>query len=169
MHKLTTLVAGMTLASAPVAADPLAHDDPDHAVAAAIAGTVVPIALFGIGVERDSEPFMIASLGVGTVTPALGQFYGGRYLTYGMAARVGGLGLMLAGWRSAEPCVIAPCKDNTPAQLALWSGLAAYVGGIIYDVATSRRHAREAPGLTIAPITLAQGAPAVGLALSVNR
>jgi hypothetical protein len=77
--------------------------------------------------------------------PSFGHWYAGRALTPGMALRAGGLALAAAGAVGA----IGNCEIDDgncgadPGRLAVYAGIATFVGGAVYDIATAPRRVRE--------------------------
>jgi hypothetical protein len=126
-----------------------------------------------------NQPLMYAGLASAAITPSLGQFYAGEYLTIGMAARVVGVGLATYGlthYTHTTTCDTAHmagtvCK-SLGSEAIPFLGLAAiaFVGGMAYDVgdaddAARRWNARH--GFVIAPsIVPSASGPAPGLSIA---
>lgn len=113
-----------------------------------------------------NEPLLYAGLGSSLITPSLGEWYAGDWLTVGMAVRVAAVGLAtfaVAHEQHEVTCdVPSPgktCKVFSGGGIALL-GIAgiAYIGGAAYDVADApaavnrynRRH-----GFVLAPTAFA--------------
>lgn len=94
------------------------------------------------GQEFD-RPLLYAGIATAVVTPSFGEWYGGEFVTYGMAARVFGAGLATAAltWGmttgACDDTTVSgrQCTSMTGAGMAVM-GLAAiaFVGGMAYDV-----------------------------------
>jgi heme A synthase len=94
--------------------------------------------------QTFERPLMYTGLATAVITPSLGEFYAGQYLTYGMAARVLGAGLAtfaLTNETKTQTCDGATMSSQQCTTL-LGGGLAllgvaaiAFVGGMAYDVA----------------------------------
>jgi hypothetical protein len=123
-----------------------------------------------------NKPMMYTGLATAAITPSLGQFYAGEYVTIGMAARVVGAGI--ATYALTHYTKIATCDDAKVAGSMCkvldsgafpFLGLAAiaFVGGMAYDVgdagpAVQRWNQRH--GFQIAPsIVPGPNGPAAGL------
>ena len=88
------------------------------------------------------RPTFYAGLGTSIVTPSLGQWYAGKYLTVGMAVRAGGA--LLAAYGSSlkqdKRCGDGPDPDRNCPQISgngytvLSIAAIAYIGGMAYDV-----------------------------------
>ena len=121
-------------------------------------------------------PLLYGGLGASLVTPSLGEYYAGQYLTWGEAVRAGAGVVALLGVAVGEqdarcdsiddPNVT--CKSITRAGVVLLSVAAiAYVGGVAYDVmdaadAVDRHNAR---GVIIVPIAGMTGGTSAGVAV----
>ncbi|HEY0255780.1 MAG TPA: hypothetical protein VGC41_29835, partial [Kofleriaceae bacterium] len=125
-----------------------------------------------------NRPLMYAGLGTALVTPSLGEFYAGEYLTIGMAARAVGVGLAVYGLTHYTEDVLCQAEDtgktgckSLKAGAIPFLGLAAiaFVGGMAYDVsdageAVQRWNARH--GFTITPTVVpTTTGPAPGISL----
>ncbi len=157
-------------ASEPAGAGAVDERDPESATTVALGGALVPIAMTLVGLDRDNETLIVSGLAAGIVTPAVGHFYGGKYLTYGMAARAAGLALMVEGWQRFHFVFCDDsCGSQTSARVMLLGGLASYLGGTIYDVATTSRSVREHNRrVTVSPNVLStQSGPAYGFSLDL--
>jgi hypothetical protein len=127
-----------------------------------------------------NEPLLYTGLATSVVTPSLGNWYAGEYLTWGMAVRAAAAGLgtyAVAGQYQWETCANASsstqqCKVVTTTGVALLLVAAiAYVGGAAYDVkdapdAVDRYNERHGSvQLTPTAMRGITGAPAPGLAI----
>ena len=177
---MRTLIVVVVVASMSVA-----HADPQHARLSEITATAlsagglgVSVAIIAIGAELaradirgpfDSR-YTLSALWIGAgaatllVTPSLGHWYAGTYVTHGMALRLGGSGLAVAGALAVLDNCIQGCSS-------LGGGLALFVFGSLVaacgavdDVLTAaprvRRHNARLSPITLAPVALDRGAGA---------
>jgi hypothetical protein len=130
--------------------------------------------------ENSSQPFnkplMYTGLASAAITPSLGQFYAGDYITIGMAARVVGVGIAtyaLTHYTKDAMCDVANmtgCKTLDSGAFPLL-GLAAiaFVGGMAYDVGDAGpavQRWNEHHGFQIAPAVVpGANGPAAGLSV----
>src|SRR5580765_5814743 len=127
------------------------------AVELSVAGTVMPAVVFASGLDEKGTPTtIITALGIGVITPSLGEIYAGRYVTYGMAARATGLTLALYGSHQADALCswYGTCYEETQrARKMMFGGLILYAAGTVYDIATAPRaaHHYNERRVTIAP------------------
>jgi hypothetical protein len=150
-----------------------AHAEKDRQTAQILSGAGAGVSgaliLSGFALGHDkayNAPLMYSGLVTAAFAPSLGEIYAGQYLTWGMGARVVGVGIAtiaLTKYQSTSTCdnatsVDQKCTNIEGAGLALL-GLAAiaYIGGIAYDVgdagpAVDRYNARS--GITVAPTAL---------------
>jgi hypothetical protein len=147
MRRLTVLFGLCMLLSSTAHAD---KKDPTKAkvmsgVAAAVSGGVV---LTGFMLQRDGEPFnapvLYTGLGLLAITPSLGEFYSGQYLTIGMGVRAAAAGFavyVVNKYTRLAKCDLAPPSD--PPECNIFTegaypllGVAAigFIGGVWYDV-----------------------------------
>jgi hypothetical protein len=148
MRRFTVLVGlCVALCSSTALAD---RKDPTKAkimsgVAAAVSGGVV---LTGFMLQKDGEPFnapvLYTGLGLLAITPSLGEFYSGQYLTIGMGVRAVAAGFavyILNEYTRLAKCPLAPPSD--PPECTIFTegayplmGVAAigFIGGVWYDV-----------------------------------
>lgn len=132
--------------------------------------------LAGDSSQPFNKPLMYTGLAGAAITPSLGQFYAGEYVTIGMAARVVGAGLATYGlthYTKITACDDAHvsgtmCKSiDSGAYPLLGLAAIAFVGGMAYDVgdagpAVQRWNQRH--GFQIAPsIVPGPYGPAAGL------
>jgi len=142
--------------------------DPNTALALSLGGTVGSIALLSLGSNSDSGAMTTAgSLGL-WLAPSFGHWYAGEGWTKGLSLRVGGSAAAVVGvmWVFTS-CVTAVDSDGGGSDDSCGSGgwalavggTAAFVGGMVYDIATApgaaRRHnarARERlQGVSVQP------------------
>jgi hypothetical protein len=134
-------------------------------VAAAVSGGVV---LTGFMLQKDGDPFnapvLYTGLGLLAITPSLGEFYSGQYLTIGMGVRAAAAGFavyVLNKYTRLAKCPLAPPSD--PPECNIFTegayplmGLAAigFIGGVWYDVLdagdAAERYNRK-HGFSVAP------------------
>lgn len=172
---VTTLVATASAQPAmtpvtPVQTEPapLVVEDaksPETAMLLSLAGTIAPIALVAIGANSEgSQGEDLVTLGVlaAFVTPSLGHWYAGHYLTGGMAMRAGGAGLVTLGVIS----LVGECLDSEDSSCGdggagvMIAGAGLFAAGAIYDIATAGDAARawNSSHLRIAPTMVSSGA-----------
>ena len=165
---------------------PVAHADPKQlstAQAFSGVGTGVSGALFLsaflLGKENEAGvnmPLLYLGLGTSVLTPSLGHWYAGRYLTPGMGIRAAAA--LFATWgvvhySRTERCNTTGLEECTGlgqgALIVLGLSAIAFVGGAAYDFRTlpdsvDRYNARFAITPTILPTS--SGPPGAGLVLS---
>lgn len=86
-----------------------------------------------------NEPLMYTGLGTSLVTPSLGEYYSGQYLTWGMGIRALAVGLAIVGLERTQT-VRCDNSANQNCDALTGSGYAivgmaaiAYVGGAVLD------------------------------------
>ena len=85
-------------------------------------------------------PTFYAGVGSSVITPSLGQWYAGKWLSIGMAVRVAAAGLatLAIAQRRDDPCFVDPteiCPTLSGTGFTVLSLAAiAYIGGVAYDV-----------------------------------
>jgi hypothetical protein len=144
------------------------------------ASSVLFVTAFFVG-EKDGDvnmPLLYAGLGSGVVTPSLGEFYVGKYLTVGMGLRVAAGLLATYGVlahdqevRCNDTIEVRTCK-NLSQNAYLFIGLAGimFVGGAAWDIQALPDHVEEyntrGAGFALAPTLLptSSGDTAFGLA-----
>jgi hypothetical protein len=113
--------------------------------AAAVSGAVV---VSGFVTAKDGAPFnypvLYTGIGLLAITPSLGEFYAGQYLTIGMGVRVAGAGIAiytLENFTRLAKCPLAPPSDPPECEILEENaypllGIAAitFIGGVWYDV-----------------------------------
>ena len=149
-------------------------------VGASVSGSIV-IAGFMAAPDgkRFNEPVMYTGIGLLAITPSLGEFYAGEYLTWGMGIRAVASALAvytlqtqthLAVCDNAHSSQDPPCEVFTEGAYPLL-GLAAigFIGGVWYDVLDSgdavERYNR-ANGFSVAPVVPTSNGLAPGMSLS---
>ena len=149
-------------------------------VGASVSGAVVLGGfMFAPDSKRINEPVMYTGIGMLFVTPSLGEFYAGEYLTIGMGVRALAAGLAvytletqtkLATCDDALSSTDPPCEIFTEGAYPLL-GIAAigFIGGVWYDAldagdAVDRWNRRH--GLSVTPGVPTASGPAPGLTLS---
>lgn len=136
------------------------------ATAAAVAGTLAPIAVLGAAAAMDEGDVQTSLAVIGSVgllvAPSAGHWYSGKLMTKGMALRLGGIGVattsLIAG-RTLRLGEIVTDEDHNGNEVLIGGlvvGGGLVVAGIIYDIATADDAAREynrkqARTLTVAP------------------
>jgi hypothetical protein len=164
-----------------------AHAEKDRKTAvvlsAASAGVSGAVVIAGFvtapNAERINPPVMYTGLGLLFVTPSLGEFYAGEYITLGMGVRA--LATGLAVYTLDSQTKLATC-DNAPNSSApkcevftehayplLGVAAIAFVGGVWYDVLDASdavdRYNR-ARGLSVTPAVATPSGLAPGLSLA---
>jgi len=136
------------------------------------------ISAFALAPDREDVhmPLLYVALGTSVITPALGHFYAGTYLTPGMAVRAGAALLAtyaVLHYTQTVRCntlVFMECTGLTgEAVIVLGVSAIAFVGGAALDFKTLREsvdehNARFAITPTIMPTS--SGPPGAGLVLS---
>ena len=181
-----SLVAGFAVAAAMLPAG-RAHAEKSRttaqalsSVGASVSGAVV-IAGFVTAPDskRINEPVMYTGIGMLFVTPSLGQFYVGEYVTLGMGVRALATGLAvytLQTQTKLATCDHALSSNEPPCEVFSEGaypmlGLAAigFIGGVWYDAldagdAVDRWN--RAHGFSVTPGVQTARGPAAGLTLS---
>lgn len=169
-------LAPLAAPSAPVGesvGEPAELKSPTTATLLALAGAVLPVAVMVATSETGDDDLFSGALLASTLTPSLGHWYAGEFLTTGMALRgVGGL-LVIAGVAQALSC-FEGCSDGAGAAGGLiLAGAGSYVGGTIYDVATAgaaaRRYNRShGAQMAVAPTMIPAGGGAMAMGMGVS-
>ena len=149
-------------------------------VGAGVSGLLMVTSFFTADRNGDvNEPMFYTGLASSLITPSLGHFYAGEYLTWGMAARAVGVGLgvyAIAAQNETVTCAMPnpngpTCQQisSTGVALLIIAGVA-YVGGAAYDVldapdAVDRWNRKHGIVLTPTAMRDVSGAPVAGLAL----
>ena len=126
-----------------------------------------------------NEAVFYTGAGSSLITPSLGHFYAGEYLTWGMAVRAASVALgvyAIAGQTETVACTSAStvgsqCQQITSNGIAILivAGVG-YIGGAAYDVldapdAVDRWNRKHGIALTPTAMRDVAGAPVAGLAL----
>lgn len=136
--------------------------------AAGVSGAVT-MAGFLTRAEGDAfnQPLLFTGVGLLAVTPSLGEFYAGQYLTYGMGIRVLATGLAVYALETQTRAVRCdvPGASTEPncevftenAYPLLGIAAIAFIGGVWYDVldagdAADRYNAKH--GFAVAPTAM---------------
>lgn len=135
--------------------------------------------LAGDSAQPFNKPLMYTGLAGAAITPSLGQFYAGEYVTIGMAARVVGAGLATYGlthYTHITACDDAHvagtmCKSiDSGAYPLLGLAAIAFVGGMAYDVgdaAPAVKRWNEKHGFVVAPAIIPSASgPTSGLSIA---
>lgn len=130
------------------------------ALGLSIAGTLAGPAMFAAGVYTldnsgaidDEEAslampaaLLVSGAAVSVLGPSFGHWYAGKALTPGLAMRAGGLAVAAAGAFGAfGSCEFddGDCGASLD-RIAMYAGVATFVGGAVYDIATARGRVRE--------------------------
>jgi hypothetical protein len=152
---------------------------PGVGLALSAGGTAVSIGLIAGGLAtaehyRD-QGYTIAAVGLAStlVTPSLGEWYAGKYLTAGLGLRFAGVAATAIGVANLRIC-FDQCSgqdgNNAVAGTAIVLGLAAYASGMLLDIAWAPSTVRESNArhlLVITPsiVTSPSGAAVYGLGL----
>ena len=109
--------------------------NPHFFFSSTLLGTGVMIA----GLSFNSGGVFLGGLAVATAGPSFGHVYGrGQLFTYGLGARVVGVGMMTYGLVEAIGEVFSTEEDHSSSAGALLGGGAIlFLGGAIYDIATA--------------------------------
>ncbi len=149
---------------------------PTTAVLLSLGGTAGSVALMVAGANSsgsNADSLITVGLLSTLITPSLGHWYAGHYLTAGMAMRAGGGVLVIAGVAqalgsefSSESSDGGDSGDAGATMFLLGAGL--YLGGALYDIATAPSAAEHwnDKHLQLAPTMVSSGThTTVGLGL----
>ena len=125
--------------------------------------------------RRAGEGLMIAGAVTTLVTPSLGDWYAGEYLTTGVKLRAAGLGVGLVGvgvyfageskcQQFGDSCYGGSGPNVSGASVAFAAGGALYLAGAIYDVVHAPTAADERFQIVPAVIASAHG-PTTGVGI----
>ncbi len=144
--------------------DGTSEKDPQTAFALSLGGTAASLGVMGIGMAAQNSNVFTLGLVSTLVTPSIGEWYAGKPLTWGMGLRAAGATAFLGGAVLAFKCWgddSGSChSDEVATGVLVFGGAGAYVGGIIYDIATAGTAAEEfnrEHALSLAP-TMIRGA-----------
>lgn len=150
------------------------------AVGSSVSGAVVVAGFVSApNAERVNDPVMYTGIGMLFVTPSLGEFYAGQYVTLGMGVRAIAAGLAVYTLQTQThlaTCDLAPssqapkCEEFDEAAYPLL-GIAAigFIGGVWYDVLDAGDAAErwnQKHGITVTPAVPTTSGLAPGLSLS---
>jgi len=136
------------------------------------------LAAFAFAPDREevSRPLLFAALGTSVLTPALGHWYAGRYLTPGMGIRAAAA--LASTWGVLHYTQTVRCNTfefmecqglKGEALVVLGLSAIAFVGGAAYDFKTLRDSVDDYNArLAITPMIMpaSSGPPGAGLVLS---
>jgi hypothetical protein len=134
-----------TTTTGPVAGE----KSPGVALGLSLGGTVLSIALASAddGSDPDNTLGTIGGIGV-WIAPSFGHWYAGKAWTPGLTARFAGAGAVVIGAVMLIGCYDSEdngCEDESGGTgiVLLYGGAAAFVGGVVYDIATAPGQARK--------------------------
>lgn len=164
--KTTVIAAALVITAS------LAHADTKSeavAVMLPLAGEAASASMFAVGFRENDATLGITSLvGLG-VSPSLGHWYAGHYVTRGLVTRAAGfafIGLMSLQDRPVTCAADGTCHQESPSPAIPLLGIAAIAIGTIDDLVTTPsavRRRNAAYHLRVAPLAAKQTA---GIALS---
>lgn len=156
MSKLVAAVALVAVSATVAAAEPNVattdEKDPGVAIGMSLGGTLGSVGLIALGAALPDKAGGPAVAVVGAlsllVTPSLGEFYSGQYLTAGMGMRAGGVLAFGVGAAEALSNLCFDfsddghdsCSDRGTDVFAiamLGLGATSFIAGTIYDIATA--------------------------------
>ena len=162
-------------------ADSDAAKSPDVGLGLSAGGTAASIGFIATGLAMASaqQPrdlgYTIATVGLVStlVTPSLGEWYAGKYLTGGLGLRLVGTAVTAIGVSRFAICFDGcggQSIDNSGAGTAIVLGLVTYAAGIVWDIASAPSIVRESnarlhPVITPSILTSPSGGAAYGLGL----
>jgi hypothetical protein len=172
---LLMIILGTRVASA----DSTEPNSPDFALALSAGGTLVSLGLL-VGGWHDLEHTTVgpklwattSAIGLEStlITPSLGQWYAGKFMTTGLALRLAGIAA--GGLAALNICSSENCHSDRSAVLLLGGlGVLTYAVGVGWDIATVRTTTKEgnarrhAPVITPSVLTTPSGHAAYGLGL----
>lgn len=121
------------------------YKNPNTALALSLGGTIGSFALIGIGGAAENGPMStIGSVGV-WLAPSFGHWYAGDGWTTGLKWRLAGAGAATLGimWVAVD-CIGSGCEDDFhPGLMLAIGGGVSFFGGMVHDIATAPRAARE--------------------------
>jgi hypothetical protein len=176
---LATLVA-RTAAAEPPATPAPDEKSPGYALGLSIGVTAVGVGLTYVGAESNSDATELVGLGVAGLGPTAGHWYAGEPFTWGLGARLLGVGVFALGLSQyqfdfdfcfQEVCPPQqPPPDNTAAGVFMIAGAVIFGGGAIYDIVTAPAaaddyNARHALSVTPTVLRDARGDATPGFAL----
>jgi hypothetical protein len=106
---------------------PAPHRNRTTAMFLSIAGTVFALGAYTLpGVSPDNRDWIAGSALV--VTPTVGEWWCGEYLTIGMGMRAAGLAMAIVNAKYSD-------TSAYPGSFFTWLGVAAILAGTVYDIA----------------------------------
>jgi hypothetical protein len=143
--------------------------DPKVAIALSALGTVASVVAFGVGVNTyNNETYgengvglMLIGAASSLITPSIGEFYAGRYLTTGMGIRAASAALI---WASAA-------NSQGSSNALVVTGMLGYATGVVWDIvdaghAANDYNRRHAINVTVSPTVITQpSGPVIGMGL----
>ena len=185
MSRLACALAALALLARTAAADepPLqpGDKDPDVALGLSLGTTVVGAGMMAGGFAAKNDTLSGGGFALALLGPSAGHLYAERPITWGLGARVLGLGVFALGVSQFKldlnfcfdesGCPPDPPHDNTGAGILMIAGAVLVGGGVIADIATARDAARDhnrERHLSLEPTALRgpMGETAPGFALS---
>jgi hypothetical protein len=167
--------AGLCMSASPAAAE----KDPKTALVISGIGTGASAALVlsSVVIGADSgtvhRPTFFAGVGTSLITPSLGHWYAGEWLTIGMGIRTGAALIAVLGATQTrddrcdvDPTKVCPTLTNAGFTMLGLAGIA-YVAGVAYDVvdapdAVERHNGTRPPhnpfAMRLVPTTSTHGA-----------
>lgn len=173
----TILVLALVLPAYADEADALPHNsiaatepallDRNVALALSVGGTVTSLGLLIV----PTKPTRIIGATSLLLTPSLGEWYVGKFLTPGLGLRLGAVAAGLAYGLATGPCDDIPerCHVGRDLLVAL-AGLSVYATGVAVDIATARstvdQHNQSLHRPKFAPAVLASSSgPVMGIGI----
>jgi hypothetical protein len=169
----------MILGTRVASADSTEPNSPDLALALSAGGTLVSLGLVVGGWHELDRTTVGSKLWTTTsaiglestlITPSLGPWYAGKFMTTGLALRLAGIAA--GGLAALNVCSSENCHSDRSAVLLLGGlGVLTYAAGVGWDIATVRATTREvnarrhAPVITPSVLTSPSGHAAYGLGL----
>jgi hypothetical protein len=146
---------------------------PSRAAGLSLAGAGVSLGVTLLGAASGSGEVALIGAGSLVLTPSLGEWYSGRYLTVGMGMRAVSLLLLARGFRNGWNCNPSEGCMESPSDRAFQAaGVLTLLSGTAYDLVTASSaarayNARIAARALVTPTLLAgPSAPGYGLSLS---
>lgn len=160
MPRSLAVLAALALTSRVAAADDQLKN-PDTALAWSVAGTAASVGVVAIGAQTHNSSLVGWGVLSSLLTPSLGEWYAGKYVTAGMGLRLLGGAVAIAGVAQAfETSCYIDCNSSSSSTSGgglVLVGLATFAGGTLYDIATARSAARDyntSHRLTVLPTVL---------------
>ena len=160
-------VTGLEAPAAPSIARPR---HPGIALALSAGGLALSIGMTIVGAQTNNGELAVGGLVSTAVTPSLGEWYSGEYLTWGMGIRAASAAIAVAGVAASaciDDCAQSGSSSNGTVLVAL--GLLGYAAGTIYDIghastAATAYNERHHHKVVVAPVAYpTTGGPAPGM------